>query len=1024
MIKTYICLNDPSASVCSLTQVCAEDEAKFEVVFALNNYSEQTSWKLIDECTGKVVHAQEAYSNNDSESDLFITCIPRGTYMFGLSDSNGDGLTSSAGGSVTVNYDGGEFEVQIEGEEIGSFVNATFGDEGATSCAPTMSPTTLVCSDDEAKFEIDITFDDYSEQTFWGLLDECTEEVVLLQTYVSGETSDFYSTCIPRGRYIFVLGDFNSDGISPPGSVTVNYDGGEFEFQIEGEDFEYYTSSTFGEEGATCVPTMSPTPLVCSDNETTFEVDITFDDYSSEISWVLVYACTGEQVLALAYDYGETSDLYYTCIPRGRYIFQISDSYGDGLSLPGGNVTVNYDGGSYELEVKDNFGSSASAKFGEGATCAPMMAPTSSPTLSPTSLECSDDEALFEVNITFDDYSEHTYWGLFDQCNEQLVLNSTYMNGEASDFYSTCIPRGRYIFVLGDFNSDGISPPGSVTVNYDGGEFEFQIEGEDFEYYTSSTFGEEGATCVPTMSPTPLVCSDNETTFEVDITFDDYSSEISWVLVYACTGEQVLALAYDYGETSDLYYTCIPRGRYIFQISDSYGDGLSLPGGNVTVNYDGGSYELEVKDNFGSSASAKFGEGATCAPMMAPTSSPTLSPTSLECSDDEALFEVNITFDDYSEHTYWGLFDQCNEQLVLNSTYMNGEASDFYSTCIPRGRYIFVLGDWVGNGISSPGSVSVNYDGGEYDFLDIEGEDFDDGYTSATFGEGPTCAPTMSPTPLVCSNDDEMKVSVIVRADGFPSAENNWTIADPDKIVLASNNGPFVFNEVHHQAMCLSKTCGSGGNYTFTIMDFDGDGILNPGYYKVLVDGVRVDSGSDALNFYVRSIEINGCPSAPPPLSPCTDYEVEVALELQTDKFHSETSFEIRHAESDAIVVAMTKPPLPQRIMRESYCLEKLSGINDGVDYLFHIHDAGGDGLKDEGMDWELSGHFKLFVDGELVRGDSDGTNFGFMDTVVIDTSVPPILSEIIISSSSTKVVPFTLSWLGMILLVPCLTLL
>ena len=781
MIKTYICLNDPSASVCSLTQVCAEDEAKFEVVFALNNYSEQTSWKLIDECTGKVVHAQEAYSNNDSESDLFITCIPRGTYMFGLSDSNGDGLTSSAGGSVTVNYDGGEFEVQIEGEEIGSFVNATFGDEGATSCAPTMSPTTLVCSDDEAKFEIDITFDDYSEQTFWGLLDECTEEVVLLQTYVSGETSDFYSTCIPRGRYIFVLGDFNSDGISPPGSVTVNYDGGEFEFQIEGEDFEYYTSSTFGEEGATCVPTMSPTPLVCSDNETTFEVDITFDDYSSEISWVLVYACTGEQVLALAYDYGETSDLYYTCIPRGRYIFQISDSYGDGLSLPGGNVTVNYDGGSYELEVKDNFGSSASAKFGEGATCAPMMAPTSSPTLSPTSLECSDDEALFEVNITFDDYSEHTHWGLFDQCNEQLVLNSTYMNGEASDFYSTCIPRGRYIFVLGD---------------------------------------------------------------------------------------------------------------------------------------------------------------------------------------------------------------------------------------------------WVGNGISSPGSVSVYYNGGEYDFLDIEGEDFDDGYTSATFGEGPTCAPTMSPTPLVCSNDDEMKVSVIVRADGFPSAENNWTIADPDKIVLASNNGPFVFNEVHHQAMCLSKTCGSGGNYTFTIMDFDGDGILNPGYYKVLVDGVRVDSGSDALNFYVRSIEINGCPSAPPPLSPCTDYEVEVALELQTDKFHSETSFEIRHAESDAIVVAMTKPPLPQRIMRESYCLEKLSGINDGVDYLFHIHDAGGDGLKDEGMDWELSGHFKLFVDGELVRGDSDGTNFGFMDTVVIDTSVPPILSEIIISSSSTKVVPFTLSWLGMILLVPCLTLL
>ena len=41
----------------------------------------------------------------------------------------------------------------------------------------------------------------------------------------------------------------------------------------------------------------------------------------------------------------------------------------------------------------------------------------------------------------------------------------------------------------------------------------------------------------------------------------------------------------------------------------------------------------------------------------------------------------------------------------------------------------------------------------------------------------------------------------------------------------------------------------------------------------------------------------------------------------------------------------------------------------------------------DESMDWDLSGHLNLFVDGELVRGNSDGTNFDFMDTVAIDTS-------------------------------------
>ena len=65
----------------------------------------------------------------------------------------------------------------------------------------------------------------------------------------------------------------------------------------------------------------------------------------------------------------------------------------------------------------------------------------------------------------------------------------------------------------------------------------------------------------PTMAPTPLVCSDDEATFEVDITFDGYSCQTSWVLENECTGEQVITQAYNYGETSDLYSACIPRGE-------------------------------------------------------------------------------------------------------------------------------------------------------------------------------------------------------------------------------------------------------------------------------------------------------------------------------------------------------------------------------------------------------------------------------------------------------------------------------
>ena len=166
--------------------------------------------------------------------------------------------------------------------------------------------------------------------------------------------------------------------------------------------------------------------------------------------------------------------------------------------------------------------------------------------------------------------------------------------------------------------------------------------------------------------------------------------------------------------------------------------------------------------------------------------------------------------------------------------------------------------------------------------------------------------------------------------------------------------------------------------------DSFGDGILNMGYFKVVVDGVRAGELGDALEFSERSIWIDGCPSSdrsPSPSPPCSEDEVEVAVELKADNYPAETSFEIRHAVGDAVVVPLTKPRLPRRIMRESYCLGKFVG-----DYLFHIHDAGGDGLKDLGEDWDLSGQFKVFVDGELARSGSDGTNFGFNDTVVIRT--------------------------------------
>ncbi len=124
--------------------------------------------------------------------------------------------------------------------------------------------------------------------------------------------------------------------------------------------------------------------------------------------------------------------------------------------------------------------------------------------------------------------------------------------------------------------------------------------------------------CSPTMAPTGFSCSDtDEATFEVAIDFNYYSDDVSWNLLSMCTGEKLFEKVYSAKVTLDLHHVCIPRGRFIFKLSDSFGDGLgypfyNLPDGSVIVNYDGDDYELEIEGDFGYFATAAFGDEASC----------------------------------------------------------------------------------------------------------------------------------------------------------------------------------------------------------------------------------------------------------------------------------------------------------------------------------------------------------------------------------------------------------------------------
>jgi hypothetical protein len=60
--------------------------------------------------------------------------------------------------------------------------------------------------------ELEITFDNYSGETSWELLDG-TNTVIASNSYGSGETSDAANWCVPNDTYTFIIYDAYGDGI-------------------------------------------------------------------------------------------------------------------------------------------------------------------------------------------------------------------------------------------------------------------------------------------------------------------------------------------------------------------------------------------------------------------------------------------------------------------------------------------------------------------------------------------------------------------------------------------------------------------------------------------------------------------------------------------------------------------------------------------------------------------------------------------------------------------------------------------
>ena len=214
-------------------------------------------------------------------------------------------------------------------------------------------------------------------------------------------------------------------------------------------------------------------------------------------------------------------------------------------------------------------------------------------------------------------------------------------------------------------------------------------------------------------------------------------------------------------------------------------------------------------------------------------------------------------------------------------------------------------------------------------------------------------------TPFCPSGSIEAKVEVMT---DYYYSETSWDIknAVTNEIVESRDSFPSQ-NSLHEDTVYLplTETC-EGIDYIFTISDSFGDGICcghGDGYYKVLVDGVVLAEGGD----FEYSESTSLCRST------------EVKVEIMTDYYYSETSWDIKNAVTNEIVESRDSFP-SQNSLHEDTVYLPLTETCEGIDYIFTISDSFGDGICCGHGD----GYYKVLVDGVVL---AEGGDFKYSES-------------------------------------------
>lgn len=230
------------------------------------------------------------------------------------------------------------------------------------------------CASDEKEVILQVQTDSWPEETSWAVSNPNTGKVILEVTYDPLDEIKYfeYLECVPKEQcLLFDVKDSYGDGI-------FLYEGGFYTLTVDGEVAATSTDNTdnYGEPDGDFGS--SEKILIgcdlCNDNSKASVLFEYFPDYSSAFYYETALTVTNLKSGNVMVDvvFG-TSDFFYekVCIDLSKscYLFEIEDSFGDGIFSDGGYYQLKVDGDIVSTsrdDINGNFGFGEAVVFGDG----------------------------------------------------------------------------------------------------------------------------------------------------------------------------------------------------------------------------------------------------------------------------------------------------------------------------------------------------------------------------------------------------------------------------------------------------------------------------------------------------------------------------------------------------------------------------------------------------------------------------------------------------------------------------------